>query len=190
MIHQAAWNGDLHLLQYCIRNGKGDIRVRNSDGLMAVDLAAAKNHSDIMQYLDTHSGDLSSTCRTVIRQTLGKKCELARLRLPPRVHLFLRYNIPYPGFTAVVVPPAPWTAKQLYQHEVEREELRVFITEHASEEFLSEHASLIGSGRGGTENGRELVKLFQDMYLWDAFKTISYEEPLPRQPRYSLEKRE
>lgn len=196
VLHQAAWNGDFYLLQYCIQKGKANSRIRNADGQLAVDLAAARNHTHIMHYLDTQSCDLSSMCRVVIHDALGKKCELAKLHLPPRMKLFIKYNIPYPGFSAAVVPPAPWTPAQLYQNKVGKEEVREFIRDHASEDFLSEHASSFGKGseeertekpQGGDQ---ELVRLFETMYLWDAFKTTEYEEPLARQPRYSMQKHE
>lgn len=182
------------MIQECVRRGKGNVLVRNKDGQLPVHLAAAKNHTHVMRYLDMQSCDLSSLCRPVIRQGLGKKCELNKLHLPPRLKLFLRYNIPYPGFCMVVVPPTPWTAAQLYQNEVKQEELRDFIISHASEEFLEEHASLISKGSAEEETqcedtcDEELVRLFQEMYLWDAFKPIEYKEPLARQPRYSMER--
>ena len=31
---------------------------------------------------------------------------------------------------------------------------------------------------------------FQTMFLWEAFRAVSYEEPLARAPRYSLERKE
>lgn len=190
VMHQAAWNGDLYMLRQCVQRGKGDCRIRNEDGQMPVDLAAARNHAHIMCYLDAQSCDLSSMCRGVIRQTLGKQYQVTlRLHLPSRLKLFLQYNIPYPGFSTVVVPLAPWTPAQLYQDTVQAEEVREFITDHASEDFLD----LIGKGSPEEKpqlavcNHQELVRLFQEMYLWDAFKTIEYAEPLVRQPRYSLE---
>ena len=181
------------MVQQCVKRGKGNVLVQNKDGHLPVHLAAAKNHTHVMHYLDVQSCDLSSMCRQVIHQAMGKKCELNKLHLPPRLKLFLRYSIPYPGLCMVVVPAAPWTAAQLYQNEVKGEELREFIVSHASEDFIEEHASLIGKRstediQSGDACDQELVRLFQEMYLWDAFKPIEYEEPLPRQPRYSMER--
>jgi hypothetical protein len=126
-------------------------------------------------------------CRNVIRQALGKKLEVNKLRLPSRLKLFLQYNIPYPGFCMVVVPPTPWTQAQLFQDEANGEEVKEFITKHASEEFLTENTDILGKGSTGEAQSQDLVRLFQEMYLWEAFKPIEFEEPLPRQPRYSLE---
>lgn len=189
----------------CAQRGKGNIRARNLEGQLPVQLAAIRNHTAVMHYLDAHSGDLSCMCRGVIRQALGKRCgKLVELALPPRLKLFLNYHIPYPGFSAVMVPPAPWTPAQLHRRLAEQEQVKEFITNNASEEFLQEHASTLARGgsscnreqglvghagtlaRGGQE--QDLVEMFQEMYLWEAFKPIDYEEPLPREPRYSLEK--
>lgn len=57
--------------------------------------------------------------------------------------------------------------------------------EHGSEDFIQEHSSSLGKEE--TSADQELVQLFQDMYLWEAFKHVAYEEPMPRKPRYSLE---
>ena len=230
MIHQAAWYGDLNFIRLAVDCGKGDISSRNNLGQQPVDLAAVKNHTAITSYIDTHSCDLAAICRGVIRQTLGKRCgQLNKLHLPPRLKLFLNYNTPYPGFTSVLVPPAPWTAAELRQHQVQGTALREFIMKHGSQDFLQEHSSSLGreetsehSSSLGTEEtstdqehssslGREetstdqehssslgteetladqeLVQLFQDMYLWEAFKIVAYEEPMPRKPRYPLEKK-
>lgn len=167
----------------------------NMDGYRPVDLAAVKGHTSTMKYLDTHCGSLLFTCRAVIQQSLGKKCcQLDTLHIPPRLKLFLNYNIPYRGFSAVLVPPAPWTPQQLRQNEVGAAELRGFIQEHASEEFQLEHAQTLGTLEDKSEDSEEkggatcteekLVTLFQDMYLWEAFKDLNYEEPLARTPRY------
>lgn len=192
LLHHAAWVGDLQFIQLCIRHGNGDIRTRNCDGYLPVDLAAAKGHTHITGYLDTQSHDLRSMCRAVIRQTLGKRCgKLDKLLLPQRLKLFLNYGIPYSGFSAVLVPPEPWSTAQLFQKEVGPEEVLEFIRANASGEFLSEHAKAL-EDRGTKEREgpemEELVSLFQEMYLWEAFKNVQYEEPLARPPRYSMEK--
>ena len=194
LLHHAAWSGDLHFIQRCIQHGKGSaINTRNSDGQLPVDLAAAKGYAHVTNYLDTQSCDLRSTCRAAIRTYLGKRCgQLDKLQLPQRLKLFLNYNIPYCGFSAVVVPPEPWTSTQLFQREVKAEELREFIRTNASEEFLSQHSQVLGEegGEGGGEGGvEELAGLFQEMDLWESFKNVDYEEPLARPPRYSLQKR-
>lgn len=192
LLHHAAWAGDLHFIRVCIKYGKGDVKIRNSDGCLPVDLAAAKGYTHITQYLDTQSCDLRSMCRGVIRQTLGKRCgQLDKLLLPQRLKLFLNYNIPYVGFSAVLVPPEPWTTTQLLHKEVSHEKVLEFIRTHASEEFLSQHSrTLEDKDAEGEEEPvtEELTSLFQEMYLWEAFKDVQYEEPLARPPRYSLQK--
>lgn len=189
LLHHAAWHGDLSFLQVCLKHGKGNIRITNSDGCLPVDLAAVKGYTTITHYLDAQSCDLRSMCRGVIRQALGKRCgQLDKLVLPQRLKLFLNYNIPYPGFSVVLVPPRPWTPTQLYQ-EAGKEEVRDFIASHASEEFLSHHSGTLARAGGRETGGEELAKLFQEMYLWEAFKNVDYEEPLARPPRYSLQKK-
>lgn len=190
LLHLAAWNGDLFFIQQCVRLRRGDIHAVNHDNQQPVHLAALKGHQYITHFIDSQSGDLRSMARAVVRTTLGKKChQLDKLVLPPRLKLFLNYNIPYTGFSAVLVPPEPWTPAQLHAGEVEGTEIRQFITDHASQDFLLTHQQELGERQGeepGEEGGRSLVELFQEMYLWEAFKNVDYEEPLPRAPRYSL----
>ncbi len=186
LLHQAACSGDITFIKTCVRNGKGDTRSLNQDNQYPVDLAALRGHTPVMEYLDAHSGDLKSVCRGVIRKALGVRIHhLNKLPLPPRVKLFLNFNIPYLGFSAVLVPPEPWTPEQLHRREVGAQELHTFIEETASEEFLEEHEDVLF----GKESER-LVELFQEMYLWESFKKVEFEEPLPRKPRYSLVKLE
>ena len=195
VLHEAAWNGDLHLLEMCVRQGKGNSRIANLDGQLPVDLAAIRSHTAIAHYLDAHSCDLSSICRGVIRQAMSEHVRpLFELDLPPCIKLFLNYNIPYPGFSATLIPTPPWSNTQLYQHQADGQQLKEFIAEHASQDFLLEHHAVVSADSAIkpelSDAYEELVKLFQGMYLWEAFKKINYKEPMPRKPRYPLHKLE
>ena len=188
LLHLAAWRGDLFFIQQCLKLGKGTVQALNHDNQLPMHLAALKGHTHISHYLDSRSGDLRCMCRAVIRTALGKRCtELDKLVFPPRLKFFLNYNIPYKGFSAVLVPPEPWTLAQLHGKEVDSEEIREFIRSHASQEFLQSHTKALGEGGEPSEQVGEIVELFQDMYLWEAFKNVDYEEPLPRAPRYTLQ---
>ena len=193
VLHEAAWQGDLHMLKMCVRHGKGNSRIANLDGQLPVDLAVIRGHTAIAHYLDAHSADLRSICRGVIRQAMSEHVKpLFELELPPCIKLFLNYNIPFPGFSATLVPTPPWSHAQLHQHHADSQELREFIAEHASQDFLLEQRAVISADSAvKPELGyEELVRLFQGMYLWEAFKKIDYKEPMPRKPRYSLHKLE
>ncbi len=186
LLHLAAWKGDLFFIKQCVQLGRGTMQACSCDDQPPVHLAALKGHTHVTHYLDSHSSDLRSMCRAVIRTTLGKRIhKLDHLIFPPRLKLFLNYNIPYSGFSAVLVPSEPWTPAQLHSKEVEGEAIQEFIRAHASQDFLQSHAQELGEEPG--EGERDLVQLFQEMYLWEAFKNMEYEEPLPRAPRYTLQ---
>lgn len=189
LLHLAAWHGDLQFVKLCVQFGKGDIHARDAEGRKPVDLAAIRGHTQVMEYLDTHSNDLRSICRQVIFEAMGKNfsSKLHCLPLPPQVKLFLSYHIPYPGFEAVIVPPAPWTKEEVWQKKAKSGEVKAFIMENASSEFLDEHRTVLEAKRVDKQSD-ELVRLFQDMYLWESFKTVNFEEPLLREPRYSMTK--
>jgi len=189
LLHQAAWHGDLDFIKLCVQYGKGDITAEDKNGRKPVDLAALRGHTQTMQYLDTHSLDLRCICRQVIRRAIGKKMNsiLHTIPLPPHTKLHLNYYIPYPGFQAVLVPPSPWTKEQLWQKEASPEDLELFIKENADSEFLDEHKTSL---EGHEKESNKLIRLFQEMYLWESFKTVSFEEPAARAPRYSMKKLE
>ncbi len=106
---------------------------------------------------------------------------MAELPLPAYLRLYVNYDCPYDGFEATLVPEAPWSLEQLSN--TDKEELKLFIKENASQEFLEESKEHMSSMSG-------LIDTFQSLYLWESFKTVNYEEPLPRAPRYSLDPQE
>ena len=188
LLHKAAWHGDLDFIKLCVQHGKGDITAEDADGHKPVDLAALRGHAQIMQYLDAHSVDLRCICRQVIRNAIGKKMNSIRtLPLPSHVKLHLNYYIPYPGFEAVVVPPSPWTKETLLQKKTSLAQLRLFIEEHANSEFIHKHGTLLDYRNTG-KGLDELIEIFQEMYLWESFKPVIFEEPAARVPRYSMTK--
>lgn len=190
LLHHAAWNGDLEFIQLCVKHGRGDVNSLDKEGSKPVDVAAIRGHTHVMNYLDTQSADLRCVCRKVIRETMGKTSfpHLHLLPLPPQVKLFLSYHIPYPGFTAVLMPPAPWSKDELWRKEVKADKIREFIQDHASSEFVKEHSCVLNVDSMDKDDDDDLIKLFQELYLWESFKTVDFEEPLAREPRYSLTK--
>ena len=212
IVHQCAWNGDLPLLRLCVQKG-AKVGIRTKDERLPVQMAATRGYTDIVRYLDSQSCDLKSLCRLEINAALGKSSfnRIKELPIPPTIKLFLNYNIPYTGFEATLIPPQPWSAKELHKQNVSAEDIHQFICENASQEFLVEHKDIIGdlptentlsaakpkcNGAGKQTTGKitrdlkELIEVFQSMYLWEAFKSVEFEEPLPRKPRYSMEKLE
>ncbi len=190
LLHKAAWHGDLMFIKLCVQYGKADIHARDSEGRKPVDLAAIRCHTHVMQYLDDFSIDLQSICRRVIRKSVGKKVNIFLQTLPPQVKMFLNYYIPYPGFEVVLLPPSPWTKEELWQKKVKADELRTFMLENGSCEFIEEHKSVLESDATEGSVHDELIRAFQDMYLWESFKTVNFEEPVARTPRYSMTKLE
>ncbi len=98
---------------------------------------------------------------------VGKKfnIHLQTLPLPPQVKMFLNYYIPYPGFEVVLLPPSPWTKEELWQKKVKADELRTFMLENGSCEFIEEHKSVLESDATEGSVDDELIRAFQDMYL-------------------------
>ena len=213
VVHQCAWNGDLDLLQLVVQRG-ARVLVKNNQGQFPVQLASIRGHQAVIRYLEFQSCDLHSVCRFSIREAMGKRTynRINELPVPPSVKLFLNYGNPYNGWQAVVVPPSPWSQEELHQGEISKSELRAFISENASDGFLEEHSDILHAGEhrvheishtvnsdgadskgdsGGakSEDVESLVHVFQTMYLWETFKTVDYEEPLARPPRYPLMKR-
>ena len=185
ILHQCARNGDLPLLQLCVRKGC-DVHTRNHSNQLPIDLAATQGHTHVVRYLDVQTGDLKSMCRVAIRDAMGKRSynRLDELPLPPTIKLFLNYFIPYTGWKATIIPPQPWTSEQLLENKVDQNELKEFISENASHDFIEENKDIL---QGNKCEVSELAQTFQSMYLWEAFKDIDYQEPLARKPRYSME---
>lgn len=198
VVHQCAWNGDLALLRLCVRKG-AKIRLRTKDHRLPVQLAATRGHMDVVRYLDSQSCDLKSLCRVSIIEAMGKRHhnQINELPLPPTVKLFVNFGIPYTGFEATLIPPQPWTLEEIHSRNVSTEHIHQFICENASQEFLEENKGIVGEAHSGGASAAtckadlsELVEVFQSMYLWEAFKSVKFEEPLARKPRYSMEKLE
>ena len=185
LLHQCAHNGDLPLLQLAVQKG-GKVSLRNNDRQLPVEHAYQRGHAPLVIYLDRQSCDLRSLCRLTIREAMGKRMyhHINTLPLPPQLKLFLNYGSPYAGFSATVVPSCPWNTQQLREASIPPNEVRDFIRENASEEFIREHSDSL---RAGCVEG--LVEALESLYLWEGFKRVGYEEPAARPPRYSMEPR-
>ena len=188
VVHQCAWDGDLPLLKMVV--GKGaNVLLRNNCQQFPVELAAIRGHQALVRYLEIQACDLKSMCRLSIREAMGKRSynRLIELPLPPLLKLFLNYGNPYNGWEATLIPPSPWSTEELEEGKAAPEELRTFIHGNASTDFLSENKEALKRSCDSSDV-QALVEVFQSMYLWEAFKPVSYEEPLARPPRYSMEK--
>ncbi len=74
-------------------------------------------------------------------------------------------------------------SEELQAGSVKHKELKRFICENGTEEFVQDHQEVLSAG-----DLQGLVEAFQTIYLWEAFSsTIDYEEPLARKPNYSME---
>ena len=154
------------------------MNVLNHQKQLPVELASIRGNTEVIEYLETQSCDMKAQCRSVIRKSMGKKVYIKELPLPPSLKLFVNYGCPYDGWEATLVPEAPWSVDQLSA--VDKGDLKQFIEENASEEFLDENEEHLHSMS-------DLIDTFQSLYLWESFKTVNFEEPLPREPRYSLD---
>lgn len=183
-MHQCAQNGDLPLLQLVVRKG-GNVKLRNHQNQLPVDLAAIRRHAHIVKYLEIQSCDLRSLCRVAIRDAMGKRTynRITELPLPSMLKLFVNYGNPFQGCEMTVIPQTTWTPEDMQEGLVGADQLREFIRSNASADFLQEHSDVIN----GT-SVKDLISVFQTMFLWEAFRAVSYEEPLARAPRYSLER--
>ena len=177
-------NGNLTLLQLCVRRG-ANVYVRNKQGQLPIDLALMKGHTPLLRYLEVQSGDLRSFCRLAIREAMGPRSynRINELPLPSSMKLFVNYGNPFCGWAASIYIPCPWTEEEVLSGSVKEEEVKEFIKENASEEFIEEKSI---KSKQFTPN--DLADILASLYFWEAFKTIEYEEPLPRKPNYSMEK--
>lgn len=184
IIHQCAWDGNLPLLQLCVRRG-GKTSATNKAGQLPVDLAFCKNHTPLVRYLEGQSCDLSKICRMTIREIMGKKSfkQIHALPIPASLKLYLNYGIPYPGWEAPSVVPQPWTKYAIQHGEVEQEEVKGFLKEHASKEFLDEQQIKQDTSVD------ELIQMIEELYFWEAFKTVKFEEELAPPPAYTQKRR-
>ncbi len=184
VLHQCARNGDLPLLEVLVRKG-GDVGQRNNVGDLPVDLAVYRGHQPVVRYLELQSCDLKSLCRLSIRDSMGKRTynRINELPLPPNIKLFVNYGNPYSGWQATVVPPTPWTGEELQEGAVQAGQVKDFICENATPDFVQGHKDVLEGGAL-----QEVVEAFHTMYLWEAFRTtVDYAEPLARKPNYSME---
>ena len=160
------------------------MNIANKQKQLPIDLASIRGNSEVVEYLEQQSCDIKAMCRVVIRGALGKRVhKVKELPLPPSLRLFVNYGSPYDGWTATLIPEPPWTVEQLRNEtELNKDELKKFIQENASNDFLEDNSK-------NMSEMSELVDVFQSMYLWEAFKqNVDYEEPEVRKPRYSMEK--
>lgn len=183
MVHTCAWNDDTSLLKMCVRKG-GRVNISNKQKQLPIHLASIRGNSEVVEYLEHQSCDIKAQCRLAIRNAMGSRVHRIReLPLPPSLRLFINHGLPYDGWEAILIPEPPWTAEQLRTgKDVSKQELREFIQANASKDFLEANCQ-------NMSEMSDLVDLFQSMYLWEAFdKSVNYEEPVARQPRYSMEK--
>lgn len=188
VVHQCAWDGDLSLLEVVVRKG-ANVLLRNNSQQLPVELAAIRGHQTLVRYLEIQACDLKSMCRLSIREAMGKRSynRLIELPLPPMLKLFLNYGNPYKGWEATLIPPSPWSTEELQEGKATPEELQTFIHANASTDFLSENKEALKTSNDSSDV-QALIEVFQSMYLWEAFKPVSYEEQPARPPRYSMEK--
>ena len=186
VVHQCARNGDLSLLELCVMKG-GNIHQRTHDNELAVDIAANRHHVHVVRYLETQSCDLKALCRLSIREAMGKRTynRINELPIPPMVKLYLNHGNPFQGWKATLIPPSPWSDDELHTGLAKPQEVKSFICENATEEFLENHEDVLS--RNESKDLQGLVSAFQSLYLWEAFKTsVDFEEQAARAPRYSM----
>ena len=188
IVHQCAVSGNLPLLQLCIQRG-GCIDEKNSEGKSPLDLAVLKHHEPIVEYLEKRSCNLKALCRHSVRTAMGKRTynRINELPLPPSLKLFINYYNPYPGFTATVLVPRPWTEEEILSGDIEKAKVKEFFEENASEQFNADKNT---SGINCKTSVEELAAMMETLYFWESFKAIEYEEPPARSPRYSMRRKE
>ena len=177
IIHSCAWHDDLPLLKMCVRKG-GKVNIPNAEKQLPIDLAFIRGNTEIIKYLESQSCDIKAQCRLVIRQAMGKRVHcIKELPVPSSLRLYVNYGCPYDGWEAALIPEAPWTLDELPG--IGKSELREFITDNASEEFVEEN-------KDHMQTMSDLIDTFQSLYLWESFKTVNYEEPPAPEPRHSM----
>lgn len=182
IVHTCSWNDDLALLQMCVRKG-AKVNTLNKEKKLPVDLASIRRYTEVVVYLEHQSCDIKALCRSVVRDAMGKRVhKIKELPLPPSLQLFVNHGCPYDGWQATLIPEQPWTVEELRTTaEVSSGQLRDFIKDNCTEDFLQENSDCL-SGMS------DLVETFQSMYLWEAFRHVDYQEPVAEQPRYSMTK--
>ena len=186
VVHQCAINGDLTMMQFFIYKGAKSNMI-NNEGQMPLDLAVLKGYTHIVRYLEVQSKSLKCLCRLAIRDAMGKRSynRINELPLPSSLKLFVNYGSPFPGWTVSVYVPCPWSKTEIVKGNIDKLEVLRFIEENASREFVEERCD---EGKKMYLTNDELAEIIEALYFWEAFKTIDYEEPIARKPRYSLEK--
>ena len=187
--HECAWLGDIPMLRVLSRYG-ACFSMKNHDKQTPADLAFIKGYRDIYSFLDRHTLSLKEMCRTVVREKMGKRTckQIDDLPVPPSVKLFVNYNIPYQGWECVAVPEEPWSKEELQTGKVSRSELKQFIEEHSDEAFKSSHelfsnSSLCENKKSGLDDFSLLIEAYQNLFITESFKKISYSEPAARKSR-------
>ena len=185
VLHQCAVVGNLPILQLFVRRG-GVITVTNNEGKLPLDLAVLKHHKPVIEYLDKQSCSLKQFCRHAIREAMGKRTynRINDLPLPPTLKLFVNYHNPYPGFLSTIIVPRPWTEEEILKGETEIKELKAFFEENASNEFNKEKKT---DTIGPKTSLEELATMMENLYFWECFREIEYEDQPARRPRYSME---
>ena len=182
IIHQCASSGNHPLLQLCVQKG-ADVNLKNKNGQLPIDLAVMKHHAPIVRYLENQSCNLRCLCRQAIRDAMGKRTynQINELPLPSTIKLFINYYNPFPGFVATVHVPCPWTEEDVLCGKVPKKDVIEFFEENASEEFIADKTF------SKQTTPEELAEMLESLYFWESFRTIDYEEPLARKPRYTME---
>ena len=109
---------------------------------------------------------------------------IGELPIPPSQKLFVNYGNPFAGWVGTLYVPRPWTEEDIKSNRVGKGQVLEFFKNNASSEFLREKEI---ETKKESLSVDELVELFESLYFWESFKTIDYEEPLARKPRYTLE---
>ncbi len=184
IIHQCAAIGNLPMLQVFIRGG-GVTNMPNNEGKLPLDLAVLKHHQPVVNYLEKQSCSLKQFCRHSIREAMGKRTynKINELPIPSTLKLFVNYQNPYPGFLATVMVPRPWSEEEILNGEAENEEVKIFFEENASNEFNTEKKT---NTIGPKTSIEELAVMMENLYFWESFKTIEYEDQPARPPRYRM----
>lgn len=186
IIHQCAMVGDLTLLTLCMLYGANS-SLYNHGGQLPVDLAYLKKHDHIVDYLEKHSLSLKRLCRVSIRDAMGPRTynKINELPLPPSQKLFINYGNPFVGWVGTLYIPRPWTDDDIRSGRVDKGDVLAFFVTNASSEFMKEKEI---EDKWQNLTFSDLAELLESLYFWESFKTIDYEEPLARKPRYALEK--
>ena len=118
---------------------------------------------------------------------MGKRTynRINELPLPSSLKVFINHYNPYPGFAATLIVPRPFSDEDILSGAVEHGEVREFLEENASEDFKQDKNVV---AIGGKTNVEEMTAMMEALYFWESFKTVQFEEPPARPPRYIMTK--